>query len=62
MIAGDFPATFSEFKEGSRLINEAKAPKWLDAKFKTKEFDISNDDDQKWQKLVPTGVKNRPQR
>ena len=32
----DFPTTFSQFKEGSRPINEAKAPKWLDAKFKTK--------------------------
>ena len=44
MTAADFPATFSQFKEGSRPINEAKAPEWLDAKFKTKEFDISNDD------------------
>ena len=44
MIAADFPATFSQFKEGSRPINEAKAPKWLDAKIKTREVDISNDD------------------
>ena len=36
MIAADFPAIFSQFKEGSRLINEAKAPEWLDAKVKTK--------------------------
>ena len=26
MIAADFSTTFSQFKEGSRLINEAKAP------------------------------------
>ena len=44
MTAADFPATFSQFKEGSRPINEAKAPKWLDAKVKTREFDILNDD------------------
>ena len=44
MTAADFPATFSQFKEGSRPINETKAPEWLDAKVKTKEFDISNDD------------------
>ena len=44
MIATEFPATFSQFKEGSRLINETKAPKWLDAKVKIKEVDISNDD------------------
>ena len=44
MTTADFPATFSQFKEGSRSINEAKAPEWVDAKFKTKEFDISNDD------------------
>ena len=44
MIAADFPATFSQFKEGSRPINEAKAPEWLDSKVKTKEFDIPNDD------------------
>ena len=43
MTTVDFPATFSQFKEGSRKINEAKAPKWLDAKVKTKEVDISND-------------------
>ena len=44
MTAADFPATFSQFKEGSQPINEAKAPEWLDAKVKTKEVDISNDD------------------
>ena len=43
MTAADFPTTFSQFKEGSRPINEAKAPEWLDAKVKTKEVDISND-------------------
>ena len=44
ITAADFTATFSQFKEGSRPINEAKAPEWLDAKVKTKEFDISKDD------------------
>ena len=44
MTAAEFPATFSQFKEGSRPINEAKAPKWLDAKVKTKEFNISSYD------------------
>ena len=43
MTVADFPATFSQFTEGSRPINEAKAPEWLDAKVKTKEVDISND-------------------
>ena len=50
MNAADFPATFSQFKEGSRSINEAKAPEWLDAKVKTKEFNISNDDRPKMEK------------
>ena len=44
MTAADFPATFSQFKEGIQTINEAKTPEWLDAKVKTREFDISNDD------------------
>ena len=44
MNAVDFPATFSQFKEGSRPIIEAKAPEWLDAKVKTKE----------WQKMETT--------
>ena len=47
----DFPATFSQFKEGIRPINEAKAPEWLDAKVKTKEFDISNDDQLKMENI-----------
>ena len=51
MTAANFPATFSQFKEGSRPINEAKAPKWLDAKVKTREFDISNDDRSKIAKI-----------
>ena len=51
MTVVDFPTTFSQFKEGSQLINEAKAPKWLDAKVKTKEFDISNDDRPKMAKI-----------
>ena len=50
MIAADFPATFSQFKEGSRLINEAKAPECLDAKVKTKD-NISNDDRPKMAKI-----------
>ena len=36
MTAAYFLATFSYFKEGSQLINETKAPEWLDAKVKTK--------------------------
>ena len=51
MIATDFPATFSQFKEGSRSISEAKAPEWLDAKVKTKEVNISNDDRPKIAKI-----------
>ena len=47
MTAVDFLATLSQFKEGSRPIDEAKAPEWLDAKVKTKKVDISNDDRQK---------------
>ena len=52
MTTVDFPATFSKFKEGIRLINEAKALEWFDAKVKTKEFDISNDD---WPKMAKIG-------
>ena len=51
MTAADFPATFSQFKEGSQLINESKAPEWLDAKIKTREVDISNDDRPKIAKI-----------
>ena len=47
----DFPATFSQFKEGSRPINESKAPEWLDAKIKTRYVDISNDDRPKIAKI-----------
>ena len=43
MIEEDFPTSFSQFKEGSRKINEIKVPKWMDAKVKMKEVDISND-------------------
>ena len=46
MTTTEFLVTFSQFKEVSQPINEAKAPEWLDAKVKTKEFDISNDDSQ----------------
>ena len=62
MTAVDFPATFLQFKEGIRPINEAKAPEWLDAKVKNREFDISMMTDQKWQRLVTIGVKSRPRR
>ena len=51
MTIADFPATFSQFKEGSWPINEAKAPEWLDAKVKTKEFNISSDDRPKMAKI-----------
>ena len=51
MTAADFPTTFSQFKEGRWPINEAKAPKWLDAKVKNKEFDISSDDRPKTTKI-----------
>ena len=43
MTAADVPATFSQFKEGSRQINERREPEWMDTKVKTKEIDISND-------------------
>ena len=51
MTAADFPTTFSQLKEGSPLINEDKAPEWLDAKVKTKEVDISNNDRPKLTKI-----------
>ena len=51
MTAVDFPSSFSQFKEGSRLINETKSPKWLDTKVKIKEVDISNDDRPKIAKI-----------
>ena len=51
MTTADFPTTFSQFKEGSHSINESKAPEWLDAKIKTKEFDISNDERPKMENI-----------
>ena len=51
MTAAHFLATFSQFKEGSQPINESKAREWLDAKVKTKEFDISSDDRPKVEKI-----------
>ena len=51
MTAADFSATFSQFKEGIQPINESKALEWLDAKFKTKEFNISSDDRPKMEKI-----------
>ena len=50
MIASEFLATFSQFKEGSRQINESKAPESMDAKVKTKEINISNDNRLKMEK------------
>ena len=47
----EFPPMFSQFKEGKRQIKESKAPKWMDAKFKLKEVDISNDDRPKMEKI-----------
>ena len=51
ITAAYLPATFSQFKEGKWLINETKAPEWLDAKVKTKEVDISTDDQPKIVKI-----------
>ena len=51
MTAADFPTTFSQFKEGSQPINESRAPEWLDAKIKTREVDISNDNRPKIPKI-----------
>ena len=51
MTAAEFPAKFWRFKEGIRPINEAKAPEWIDDKVKNKEFDISNDDRPKMEKI-----------
>ena len=62
MIATNFPATFSQFKEGSRPINEDKAPEWLDAKVKLGNSTSQMMIDQKWQILVTIGVKSRSQR
>ena len=39
-----FPSAFSQFKEGSRKINETKAPQWMDVKIKAKQVGISNDE------------------
>ena len=36
MTTADFLSTFSQFKEGSQPINEAKALEWLDSEFKTR--------------------------
>ena len=51
MTVADFSTTFSQFKEGSGPINESKAPEWLDAKVKTRQVDISNDDRPKMAKI-----------
>ena len=51
MTEANLPTTFSQFKEESRPINEAKASEWLDTKVKTREVDISNDDRPKIAKI-----------
>ena len=51
MMAAKFLATFSQFKEYSRHINESRAPEGMDAKVKTKEIDISNDNRPKMAKI-----------
>ena len=51
MTIVDFPPAFSQFNEGIRQINESKAPKWMDAKIKIKQVDISNDDRPKLAKI-----------
>ena len=47
MTVAEFSTSFSQFKEGSRQINESKALEWMDAKVKTKELDISNNEQPK---------------
>ena len=42
MTEVEFPAIFSQFKEGTRYINESKSPEWMDTKVKTIEIDIYN--------------------
>ena len=49
--AEKFSPAFSQFKEGSRQINESKALEWMDAKVKIKEVNISNDDRPKIAKI-----------
>ena len=51
MMTVDFLATFSQFKEGSRQNNVSKEPEWMDAKVKTKEIDISNDNRPKMERI-----------
>ena len=46
-----FLVTFSQFKEGSWHIDEIKVPEWMDAKVKTIEIDISNDNRPKMAKI-----------
>ena len=51
MTVADFIATFYQFKEGSQQINERKAPEWMDAKVKTKENEIFNDNRMKMARI-----------
>ena len=47
----DFPPQYSEIKEGKREINESKAPKWMDANIKIKEFNIVKEGQEKMAKI-----------
>jgi hypothetical protein len=40
----DFPSSYNKVVEGEHQLDESKAPEWMDAEIKTKEFDISIDD------------------
>ena len=40
----DFPTSYIEVKEKNRQLNKEKSPKRMDVKIKTKEVDISIDD------------------
>ena len=61
-MAEDFLASFSQFKEGSRQINESKAPEWMDTKVKTKEVDTLMMTDLNLQELEITGMRNIQQK
>jgi hypothetical protein len=39
----DFPSSYNQVIEGECQLDESKAPDWMDAEIKTKEFDISID-------------------
>ena len=56
----DFSPHYLEIKEGKRDINESKAPKWMDAKIKIKDINITNEGQPKWPGLEITGRINKP--